>query len=306
MTPRERVVAALERKQPDMVPTFELEFQLVEELTGKKPHDREEYLRATAAEKEAMMKSDVELWIEVYERLEYSIAYAHALGSPEAVRYFRKLTGDRFMVWAHADGTFAIPDGEHMTEFVFWLADKPEEAKETARRRVREAIERAKVWFDAGVDLFGLCSDYCFNSGPFLSPRMFAEFITPYLEENIRRLKEMGAYVFKHTDGNIMPILDQLVACEPHALHSLDPMAGVDIAKVKRLVGDRVALMGNVNCALLQTGTRDEIIQSAEYAITHGKPGGGYVFCTSNVAFKGMPLENYLLILEVWKRHREY
>jgi uroporphyrinogen decarboxylase len=30
-----------------------------------------------------------------------------------------------------------------------------------------------------------------------------------------------------------MPILDQLVAANPHALHSLDPQAGVDIAEVK-------------------------------------------------------------------------
>jgi uroporphyrinogen decarboxylase len=38
-----------------------------------------------------------------------------------------------------------------------------------------------------------------------------------------------------------MPILDQLVECEPHALHSIDPQAGVDLAEVKRLVGDKVA-----------------------------------------------------------------
>ena len=35
----------------------------------------------------------------------------------------------------------------------------------------------------------------------------------------------MGFYVIKHTDGNIMPILDQLVERKPHALHSLDPQA---------------------------------------------------------------------------------
>jgi len=103
-----------------------------------------------------------------------------------------------------------------------------------------------------------------------------------------------------------MPIIDQLVECNPHGLHSLDPMAGVDIAEIKRLYGNKICLLGNVNCALMQTGTREQIIQSAEYALTHGKPGGGYIFSTSNVAFKGMPLENYLLILDVWKKYRDY
>ena len=30
-----------------------------------------------------------------------------------------------------------------------------------------------KKYVEAGFDSFILCSDYCFNSGPFLSPAMF-------------------------------------------------------------------------------------------------------------------------------------
>ena len=94
-----------------------------------------------------------------------------------------------------------------------------------------------------------------------------------------------------------MPIIDQLVAANPHALHSLDPMAGVDIAEVKRLYGGAVALCGNVHCAAMQTGTIEEVTASAEYCLTHAKPGGGYVYCTSNIPFKGLPLERYLCLL---------
>jgi uroporphyrinogen decarboxylase len=103
-----------------------------------------------------------------------------------------------------------------------------------------------------------------------------------------------------------MPILDQLAECEPHAIHSIDPMARVDIKEVKRLIGDKICLCGNVNCALMQTGTDEEVIESAEYALTHGKPNGGYIYCTSNVPFRGLPLERYLLVLDVWKKHRDY
>ena len=103
-----------------------------------------------------------------------------------------------------------------------------------------------------------------------------------------------------------MPILDQLVECEPHALHSLDPMAGVDIKVVKGLVGDKVCLCGNVHCAALQTGTDEEVKASARYALEHGKPGGGYIFCTSNIPFKGMEPRRYLMVLDVWKEYRDY
>ena len=49
----------------------------------------------------------------------------------------------------------------------------------------------------------------------------------------------MGLYTIKHTDGNIMPILDNIVECKPHAIHFLDPQAKVDIKTVKELVGIR-------------------------------------------------------------------
>ena len=92
---------------------------------------------------------------------------------------------------------------------------------------------------------------------------MFGEFIQPYLDQIIAEARKDGLYTIKHTDGNIMPILDQIVDCKPHAIHSLDPMAGVDIKEVKQLVGDKVCLCGNVHCAALQTGTEQEVIESA-------------------------------------------
>ena len=116
----------------------------------------------------------------------------------------------------------------------------------------------------------------------------------------------MGYYVIKHTDGNIMPILDQLVDCHPHALHSIDPQGHVDIAEVKRLVGDKVALIGNVNCAALQTGTDEEVEASVRYALENGMPGYGYVFSTSNCVYTGMPLKRYDFMLDLWRKYGNY
>lgn len=99
-----------------------------------------------------------------------------------------------------------------------------------------------------------------------------------------------------------MPILNQLIEANPHALHSLDPQAGVDIAEVKRKVGDKVCLIGNVNCGLLDSGTDEECIESSQYALKNGMPDGGYIFSTSNCIYPGMKLERYELILDIWPR----
>ena len=77
-------------------------------------------------------------------------------------------------------------------------------------------------------------------------------------------------------------------------------MAGMDIAEVKRRCHGRMALMGNVQCNLLQDGPAEAIRRSALYCLEHASPGGGYVFGTSNTIFPGMPLANYHYMLDVY------
>lgn len=324
MTPRERAICALELGQPDQVPTFELEFQLEEEMFGKKfiPADLspKDLANMSQREKESRIYDVAVYTAQVYTALEYAIIPAYGPGDhgalwrdgvvPEELKlyhkYLKEICGNRAMLGFHGDGTFEIPDGDHMLDFVYAIADDPDAVKQQARLRADRAIVRNRALQDSGIECLLLCSDYCYNSGPFLSPEMFGEFIQPYLYDIINAARRDGLYTIKHTDGNIMPILDQLVECRPHALHSIDPMAGVDIREVKRRIGDRVCLCGNVHCAAMQTGTEQEVIDSATYCLTHAKPGGGYIFCTSNIPFKGLPPERYRLVLDVWKRLRDY
>ena len=310
MTPKQRMIAALELRVPDRVPTFELEFQLVPELMGHGEFLREKELEGlSAAEVDRALLENAKLHIAVYEKLEHDAICLHYLSDEhlcKTARLIRELTNDKYLLLTHGDGTYGIPDGQGMMEFAMKIADDPEGVEAEAERMCRWAIERNRKMLEGGFDGFILCADYCFNKGPFLSPRMFRRFVTPYLARIIADIRARGGYAIKHTDGNIMPILDQLVESHPHALHSIDPMAGVDIAEVKCLYGDRVALCGNVHCAAMQTGTEADVVASAEYCLKHAKPGGGYVYCTSNVPFRGLPLERYMLVLDVWRKRRDY
>ena len=316
MTLRERAIAALQCKVPEAIPTFELEFQLTPELRGAEVDfiGSEILNRMNLSEKERdeRLYKNAELMISIYSELEYSIInvahfYFNYEDIKKTVRWIKELSGDKFLLIHHGDGTFAIPDGNDMFAFSYRIADDPEGVHAQAKKMAEDAVEYNKKLFDLGIESFMLCSDYCYNSGPFLSPQMFSEFITPYLAYIIDEIRKLGGFAIKHTDGNIMPILDQLISCRPHCIHSLDPMAGVDIAEVKRLTYPKgVAICGNVNCALMQTGTDEEICESARYAIRSGKPGGGYIFSTSNVPFHGLDLRRYLMILDIWKENRFY
>ena len=311
MTPRERFIAALERRPvPGRAPHFELVFFLTMEAFGKvHPSQRQygQWDQMTERERQLHRNEMADIYIMTAERYEHSAIFLHPNpgGHDETLRLIdlvREKSGDRYFLMLHGDCTYGIPNGENMIQFTEWLLGSMDEAKKKAQDNVNATLEKAEQFMKhGGLDGFALCSDYCFNTQPFLSPALFAELVTPYLTQLCQGYRDLGFYAIKHTDGNIMPILDQLVAAKPHAIHSLDPQAGVDIAEVKLLYGGQVCLIGNVNCGLLTSGTEGEVIESARYCIKHGMPGGGYIFSTSNCAFTGLPLERYELMWKVWR-----
>jgi uroporphyrinogen decarboxylase len=316
-TPRERFIAALERRPlTGRVPHFELVFYLTMEAFGRVHplhRDYAQWLQMEEQERQLHRADMAALYLATAERFEHAAILVHP--NPDTldealhlIAQLREQSGDRYFLMLHGDATYAIPTGgDRLVEFCYRLADDPRGVKDDAAQQVDRALARAaRLQRHGGLDGFALCSDYCFNTGPFLRPSQFAEFVAPYLARLTAGYRALGFYVIKHTDGDIMPILDQLVAANPHALHSLDPQAGVDLAEVKRRCGSQVCLIGNVDCGLLSTGTEAQIVDATRYALRHGMPGGGYIFSTSNCIYPGLPLARYERMLDVWRAEGHY
>lgn len=97
----------------------------------------------------------------------------------DMLKAIRDQSGDEYFIMMHGDPTFDIPRGDNMMEFSSMLYEEPEEMHRRARARLDENLRRAE-WmakYPGLLDGFALCSDYCFNTNPFFSPAIFAEFI---------------------------------------------------------------------------------------------------------------------------------
>ncbi|NLP48183.1 MAG: hypothetical protein GX345_04475 [Clostridiales bacterium] len=317
MTHKQRFIDALERRPiKGLVPHFELVFFLTMQAIGKvHPQHRRftQWNQMSEEEKRLLIDDQADCYIEIAKKYNHSALFADAPNNDfdEQIRFYERLrekTNDEYFVMIYGDPTIGIPNGEDMLELSVLCQEEPNKIKLEAKRAVKEHIEFAEKLskYEGLVDGFAMCSDYCFNTNPFFSPSMFSEFVTPYLFEIIKAYKELGFYTIKHTDGNIMPILDQIIECKPHALHSIDPQAGVSLREVKKLIGDKVCLIGNVNCGLLQTGSENDVIADVRRSLRDGMPGYGYIFSTSNCIYTGMPLERYELMNKIWQEEGIY
>ncbi len=311
MVPRERLQAVFDRTLPDKVPHFELVFQLEQEAFGLSWPTQEEVGRASAKEREALLERYFTIWERIIDRYEWCAAALpvsfHGHYDSEVIPRGRKRFGDRVMIYSfNGQGTFWMPTGEEMMDFVVKLFEEPQRIHDEAKVKMADSIELARRQVDQGVDFICINSDYGYNQGPFISPEMFAEFVTPYLEQIVSKMHEFGTKAILHSDGDLRLVLDQLASTGLDGYQSIDPQGHMDIAEVKREYGEKLILMGNVQASLLQEVDEERIRESVRYAMRHGKPGGGFIFSTSNCVFQGMPLESYHIMLDEYERHASY
>ncbi len=170
----------------------------------------------------------------------------------------------------------------------------------TNMRIVRNAIR-------AGADVILVGDDYAANEAPLMSPDNFHEFIFPRLRRMVEMVHEEGAYFIKHSDGNLWPILDDILATGTDGLNPIEPQAGMDMGEVKQYCGDRVCLSGNIDCGhLLPHGTVEQVRQAVIDCIREGAPGGGFIMHSSNSIHSSVTPENYRAMIEATREYGKY
>jgi len=179
-------------------------------------------------------------------------------------------------------------------------------------KRVSEAVLQYQLRYikncvEVGADVFFINGDYATTHRPMVSPKMAAEFLMPYLKSLADCVHQNGALLAKHSDGMLWPLFDQIVETGVDAIHPIDPEAGMDMGEAKARYGDKVCLMGNVDCGpLLTWGTPEEVRQVTRECVRKGGKGGGLICMSSNSIHSGVKPENYLAMVETIREYGTY
>ncbi|MCR4439320.1 MAG: uroporphyrinogen decarboxylase family protein [bacterium] len=161
---------------------------------------------------------------------------------------------------------------------------------------------------ERGVDGIDGRMDFCGKNGPMFSPRHFKQFVKPHLQKITATCHRYGKPFIKHLDGNFKPIERQvMVECGFDGIHSIEPVAGMDIGELKQKYGQQVTLCGNVDCAeLLSYGTPAQVKEATRQVIRVAAPGGGFILASSNCIHSQVPVENLMAMLEAAEEYGTY
>jgi len=164
-----------------------------------------------------------------------------------------------------------------------------------------------KNCLDTGADMVFIGGDWAFAQGPMVSPALTKRFMIPTFQRIIEYCHIRGIPCLKHTDGNIWTIFDLMIEAGVDAIHPIDPEAGMDIGDVKAKYGDRVCLMGNIDCGrVLVWGSEEEVREEVRSCIQKAGTGGGLVCTSSNSIHSAVKPNNYIAMIKAIKEYGQY
>jgi hypothetical protein len=195
----------------------------------------------------------------------------------------------------------------HVAVFLEAMALAPDLVLRYMEATTRGIVALVRAQAALGVDGITGGNDWAFKTGPMFSPRYLRRFIAPYLKRIVDEAHRHGLPYIKHGDGDLrthLPTLIDDVGID--GLHAIEPSANMDIVDLKYRYGDRITLLGNLDCDLLARGTPAEIEAEVARLMREVAPGGGYVFSTSNTVLMDVPLENLTTMLDAARSYGVY
>lgn len=334
LTSAERVLRTLRRGEPDRVPHFEWIIDrrvrdaicpgsTMEEFTVRMaldailtaPDYRREQIASNrvrnewgtileySAEEYAMPVSGPIHTLADFER--YQAPDPHAPGRFASLEKLVSRYKGKLAIGVHLNDVLSVPRNLMGFEnLMVAFGEEPELVRGLVELSVNTNLELAKEIAQRGADFVFTGDDYASTERPFVSPKMFREFLAPQLKRVIKGFQELGLPVIKHTDGNILPILDQIVDAGMDALDPIDPIAGLDIGEFKQRLCGKMALKGNVDCAhTLTNGTEKQVVEETISVLRKAAAGGGLIVSSSNSIHSGVKPGNYLAM---WNAIRSY
>jgi len=193
-----------------------------------------------------------------------------------------------------------------MERLLLAYIEEPEFALDLARITTDFAKGVVEAGIKEGAEVVILEGDLAHKTTTLMSPAQYRKFLKPFHREIVETAHRAGVPIIKHTDGNIWPILNDLMEAGFDGLHPIQPQC-LDIKEVKDHLKGKACILGNIDCTyLLPFGSKEEVVETVKDTIRRAAPGGGYILSSSNSVHPGCKGENVVAMFETARKYGTY
>lgn len=209
--------------------------------------------------------------------------------SPDFSQQEKSRVWDEFMLWRKETDffIFALIDGpfqgtaklfSSFTDYMLAIAKRDPIIPELVAKSVAANVELGLSALALGANGIIVADDIAYQGGTFISPTALRKSFFPGLTELTEILRGQRVPVFFHADGDLLPVLDDIINSGVDGLHSLDFSSLAHIAKVRMATENRLCLMGGYDLGWFEAENRTE---KALELLAATSMGGGYIFGSS-------------------------
>lgn len=175
-------------------------------------------------------------------------------------------------------------------------------------RITERRIAMAEHYARAGVDLLRLGDDIGTQRGMMIDPEVWRRFLKPRFASIIAAARAIrpDIQVFYHSDGNIEPVIEELIEIGVTILNPIQPEC-MDPFTIKRRFGDRLTLWGTIGTqTVFPFGTPETVRETVRRLIGELAPGGGYVIGPTHSIEQDVRWENIVAFYEAVEEFGSY
>jgi uroporphyrinogen decarboxylase len=163
----------------------------------------------------------------------------------------------------------------------------------------RYHLAAAKKLVEFGVDMVYLGDDMGAQNQMMISPNMWRKYFKPRMANIIAELKLINPNlkVAYHTDGNVEPIIPELIEIGLDVLNPVQP-ASMDPAKIKKEFGDKLCFWGTIDEQYtLPFGSPQDVANEIKIRLETVGYDGGLILAPTHSVQLDTPLENFLAMV---------
>lgn len=178
-----------------------------------------------------------------------------------------------------ADPAYIAMSHMEFGDSLVWAMTETEHFKsavETLHKRVMMNLERALAVHVA--DLYFIYGPE-YMTPPYLPPDYFKRFMVPYLTEMIQLIHANGSKARVHCHGRVGKVLDMIMETGADVIEPCEgpPDGDIELKDVKRRVGDKMTILGNIQLKLLENGTEESVRDEVRRVMDAAKANGRFV-----------------------------